>query len=150
MKNRWMYGLHYDHAKAIVDILQNDLKEVPLNILHKVPNIFRHSVQDVQTFISLFQMYEITGEMIKHCREIFNLNPSEFHRRIVKVLSNPLTAVFHKHPKFLTLVKHYYIILPRLRYLEYKKFKYATVHSLTTFHNYLELLVLFNICTAWK
>lgn len=141
MKNRFLYGLHHGQAQAIVDILQTDLKDVPLNILHKAPNILKYNVLEFQTLMRMFKKYEITAEMVQKCPSIFVLKPDEFLRRVEYVLKNQFTLIYHRHPKFLTLVKLYYVILPRVRYLEEKKLKYATIYSLTTFHNYLEQLV---------
>lgn len=138
VKNKYIFSLHPEHALTIIDIIKN------LNLTNKAliryPKLLYYDLDDLRSLLYHFKQYDITSEMIESCYQIFHLSSGEFKRRVEHILSNPFTLVYQTHPRFLMLVRDYHIILPRIRYLQEKNLKFATIHTLTTFQNYLELL----------
>ena len=73
--------------------------------------------------------------MVQRRPKIFSLSSTEFKKRMEFLLNNPYTLFFQNHTRFLTLVVEFSIVIPRITYLEKNKLKYASIQSLTTFHN---------------
>lgn len=119
-------------------MIKTKLPDVSLNIVSRYPRLLEYDPEDLHILVSHFKNYKISNKMIKTTPEIFQLTSSEFKRRVDYLIENPFTLVFRKHTQFLSLVRKFHIILPRVRYLQENNYKFATIYSLTTFHNYVE------------
>ncbi|XP_001601474.2 uncharacterized protein LOC100117152 [Nasonia vitripennis] len=139
IKNKYIFSLHPENALSVIDMIKSF--NLPNKTLLRYPKLFYYDLDDLRTLLYYFKQYNITPQMIQSCYQIFHLSSAEFKRRVEHILSNPFTLVYQTHPRFLVLVRDYHIILPRIRYLQEKNLKFATIYTLTTFHNYLEILI---------
>ncbi|XP_014225284.1 uncharacterized protein LOC106651351 [Trichogramma pretiosum] len=138
---RWLFSHHPSQSDAVIDVLKNDYPDLSLDILKKYPRLLDCNVEDLRKLIAYFKEYDITPNMVWCTHYIFYVSSVEFKRRMEFLSQNPYTLHLMKHPKFLTLVRDFHTILPRIKFLQEKNFKYASINSLTTFHNYSEHLV---------
>ena len=133
-----MLGLHPDQGKIVLQMLKEYFGDLTPNLLKKYPKIIEYDVYDLEIFLSYLKELEVEPSWAAANYAIFHLCSAEFKRRVNNLLNNPFTVVYKKHPRFLSLIKDYYIILPRIRYLQEKNLKFTTIHSLTTYHNPIE------------
>lgn len=121
-------------------MVKNNYSDLKIKkVILRYPKLLQYDLVELESLLSSFKNYEITGQMIQSAPEIFHLDTNDFNNRIESLKSNPFTLVYQKHPRFLILVRDFNISLPRIKYLQEKNLKHATIHTLTTFHNYIEL-----------
>ncbi|XP_014219654.1 uncharacterized protein LOC106647666 [Copidosoma floridanum] len=138
----WLLAHHPDHGLKVINALENNFKELDVyKVISRCPKVINYDIGELNSLITYMNKHGITGQMIQSAPEVFNLSSTEFMGRMETLMKNPFTLVYKKHPRFLLLVRDYQISLPRIKYLQEQNIKYASIHSLTTFHNYLDQLV---------
>jgi hypothetical protein len=122
---------HPERIKIIYEEIYKNFKEDSFKIILANPRILNLELYHVQKFMKILQKYKIKTEEVQAYPVIFQHNPKELERKIKTIINNPLTLVYKKHPRFLSLITHYFSVVPRLQYLEENNIKFFTISGLT-------------------